>query len=63
MWGGNVSAIDILVKPGSVEKVRKQLKEKNINFDIVINDLQKAIDEENPPLDEDDFDNRNGKKK
>lgn len=61
MWGGNNSAIDILVKPDSVEKVRRVLNDEHIRFDIAIEDLQQAIDEENPPLEEEDFDNRNGK--
>ncbi|XP_066139755.1 carboxypeptidase B-like [Euwallacea fornicatus] len=52
MWGGNASAIDILVKPESIEKVKNALKSQNINFDVAIEDLQTAIDEENPPIDE-----------
>ncbi|KAF7278955.1 hypothetical protein GWI33_007819 [Rhynchophorus ferrugineus] len=61
MWGGNATSIDILVKSGSLNKVRQVLSDENIVYHVTINDLQKAIDEENPPLDEDeDFDNRNG---
>ncbi|XP_060521682.1 carboxypeptidase B-like [Cylas formicarius] len=59
MWGGNSSSIDILVKPNSIEKVKTALNQKSINYNIAIEDLQKAIEEENPPLEE-DFDNRNG---
>lgn len=61
MWGANASAIDILVKPESLEKVRTVLNKQNIKFDVAIEDLQTAIDEENPPLEDDDWQNRNGK--
>ncbi|XP_030760511.1 carboxypeptidase B-like [Sitophilus oryzae] len=60
MWGGNSSSIDILVKSDSIKKVRNALSEKNIKFYVTIDDLQQAIDDENPPLEEEDFDNRNG---
>ncbi|XP_066246867.1 carboxypeptidase B-like [Euwallacea similis] len=52
MWGGNASAIDILVKPESMEKVKNALNSQHINFDVAIEDLQTAIDEENLPIDE-----------
>ncbi|CAG9767406.1 unnamed protein product [Ceutorhynchus assimilis] len=60
MWGGNVSAVDILVKRDSIGKVRSLLNNQNIRFDVAISDLQQAIEEENPTLEEEDFDNRNG---
>ncbi|XP_050297839.1 carboxypeptidase B-like [Anthonomus grandis grandis] len=59
MWGGNVSAIDILVKPNAVDKVRNILSQERINYDVAIDDLQKAIDEENPPPEKEE-ENRNG---
>ncbi|XP_057667015.1 carboxypeptidase B-like [Diorhabda carinulata] len=52
MWGGNRTAIDILVKPNSLRTVEEAFKEKQINFDVIIQDLQKAIDEENNPIQE-----------
>nr|XP_015837881.1 PREDICTED: carboxypeptidase B [Tribolium castaneum] len=48
MWGGNSTALDILVKPDAVDHVKEKLKESGISFEVVIDDLQKAIDEENP---------------
>lgn len=61
MWGGNASTVDILVKPDARDKVRKALDAENIKYDITIQDLQSAIDDENPPVEDEDFDNRNGK--
>lgn len=58
MWGGNSTSVDILVKPKSLGKVDKSLRENEIKFDIVIQDLQRAIDEENPPVIE--LDDRRG---
>ncbi|CAH1276131.1 unnamed protein product [Diabrotica balteata] len=49
MWGGNRTSLDFLVKPNSLDTVKDTLKSKHINYDVVIQDLQKAIDEENPP--------------
>ncbi|XP_019868142.1 carboxypeptidase B isoform X2 [Aethina tumida] len=48
MWGGNVSSLDVLVKPGSIHKVNEIFKDYNFSYKVVIDDLQKAIDEENP---------------
>ncbi|CAH0563476.1 unnamed protein product [Brassicogethes aeneus] len=58
MWGGNSTTVDVLVKPNSVEKVRKIFKDNKVGFDIVIEDLQKVIDEENPAVIE--LDDRRG---
>lgn len=60
MWGGNNSAVDILVRPDSISSVRSALQQGKINYDVAIDDLQKAIDDENPPMDEIMFENRNG---
>ncbi|KAG5868272.1 hypothetical protein JTB14_032987 [Gonioctena quinquepunctata] len=58
-WGGNTTSIDILVKPENLDKVKAILTDKNINYDVLINDLQKAIDEENPSI-FDDTEDRKG---
>ncbi|XP_021192893.3 carboxypeptidase B [Helicoverpa armigera] len=54
-WGGNHTSIDILVKPKAVENVTATLKNKDIAYYIMIEDLQQRIDEENPPLDENEL--------
>ncbi|XP_063829617.1 carboxypeptidase B-like [Ostrinia nubilalis] len=51
-WAGNGTYIDVLVKPHAVENVTEALNKENIRYVIVIENLQKMIDEENPPLDE-----------
>ncbi|KAJ8927855.1 hypothetical protein NQ314_019657 [Rhamnusium bicolor] len=60
MWGGNATSIDILVKPDSIDKVNAILAQENIKYEVTIDDLQKAIDEENPPIVEEN-DDRKGK--
>lgn len=62
-WGGNITSLDILVKPKSLKSVSKVLLENNIGYEVMIQDLQKAIDEENPPLNEDEeYEDRTGNK-
>ncbi|CAK1555706.1 unnamed protein product [Leptosia nina] len=51
-WAGNQSYVDVLVKPQAVENVTRVFKRENIDFNIIIDDLQKRINEENPPLDD-----------
>lgn len=64
-WGGNLLAIDILVKPSSLEMVKNDFKNSNIDYKILIPDLQRAIDEENPPVTDDleELANRQGTQK
>lgn len=54
MWGGDLMHLDILVKNQSLDVVRDQLKHNQINYDVVIDDIQRAIDEANPPITDDD---------
>lgn len=49
-WGGNLLAIDILVKPSSLDMVKNDFKNSKIDYKILIPDLQRAIEEENPPI-------------
>ncbi|RZC37365.1 carboxypeptidase B-like [Asbolus verrucosus] len=58
MWGGNATSMDVLVKPDSVDKVKERLTKNGIRYEVVIEDLQKAIDEENPS--EIELDDRQG---
>ncbi|CAG9788800.1 unnamed protein product [Diatraea saccharalis] len=51
-WGSNGTVIDVLVKPNAIGNVTQILKRENIPFTVSIENLQKMIDEENPPLDE-----------
>ncbi|XP_048480767.1 carboxypeptidase B isoform X2 [Plutella xylostella] len=54
-WGGNHTHMDILVKPNAVKNVTRAFKRENITYDVLIEDLQRRIDEENPPLDENEL--------
>lgn len=54
MWGGNLTYLDVLVRNQSLNAVRRQFNYNEISFDVIIDDLQKAIDEENPPITDDD---------
>ncbi|XP_063386543.1 carboxypeptidase B-like isoform X1 [Cydia fagiglandana] len=49
-WGGDHSSADILVRHDAIENVTRIFKRENISYDVIIEDLQKRIDEENPPL-------------
>lgn len=39
------------MQPSAIDNVTRVFKRENINYDVVIDDIQKRIDEENPPLD------------
>ncbi|CAG9564612.1 unnamed protein product [Danaus chrysippus] len=54
-WSGNQTYIDVLVKPDAVQNVTRIFKRENITFDVIIEDLQRRINEENPPLDENEI--------
>lgn len=47
-WGGNKTSIDILISQPNLSKVQRKLTENLIDYKIILEDLQKAIDEENP---------------
>lgn len=47
---GNGSAVDVLIRPNMISQVSRFLRERHINFDVIIPDVQQAIDQENPPL-------------
>ncbi|XP_049875752.1 carboxypeptidase B-like [Pectinophora gossypiella] len=54
-WGGNQTYIDVLVKSNAITNVTRIMKRENITYHVVIDDLQKRIDEENPPLDQNEL--------
>lgn len=61
-WGGNLTTIDMVLKPEYVEEIRQLLSQEHIKYQVLFQDLQKAIDEENPPISEETSD-RHGNKK
>lgn len=53
--------VDMFVKQAVVDDAREFLKKAQIPFEVIIEDVQDAIDTENPPLDEIDlWQNRDG---
>ncbi|XP_043685175.1 carboxypeptidase B-like [Vespula pensylvanica] len=62
VWSGNDTTMDIMVRQDAIPRVSRILREKNVRYDVVINDLQKAIDEENPPLSEELMEELEGRK-
>lgn len=49
MWNLQKGHVDVFVKQPVVKSAKQLLKNSNVPFEVVIDDLQKAIDEENPP--------------
>lgn len=61
MWNLNQTCVDMFVKKAAVNDATRLLQSANIPFDVLIEDVQQAIDEENPPKDQLDlWQNRNG---
>lgn len=53
--------VDMFVKSAMVKDARSFLENVRVPFDVVINDIQDAINSENPPLDDvEHWQNRNG---
>ncbi|XP_047992018.1 carboxypeptidase A1-like [Leguminivora glycinivorella] len=49
-WGGDHSSADVVVRQDAIDEVTRIFKRENISYVVIIEDLQKRIDEENPPL-------------
>lgn len=45
-----MSAADILVESNMVENIESLFRSNGVKYDILINDVEQAIKEENPPL-------------
>lgn len=50
IWSNNASVADILVKSNMVENIESLFKSYGVKYQILINDVEQAIKEENPPL-------------
>lgn len=62
MWSLQSESVDMFLKKSLVDKAKSFLKSSNVNFDVIIADVQNAIDSENPPKDQLElWQNRNGK--
>lgn len=61
LWSTNGSDVDVFLKRDAVEGVRQILDENHIGYSVIIEDMQKQIETENPPQEEiEAFQNRNG---
>lgn len=60
-WFTNSTSVDIMVKKDNSEIVKNALNNGSLSFDVFIDDIQRAINEENPPMNEDELSGRQGK--
>lgn len=63
MWNlnQNSTTVDILIKQGIISGAKNLLNEAKVSYKIVISDLQKAIESENPSQEEiEQLQNRKG---
>lgn len=62
MWNYNATSVDIFVRGQQLKKAECFLRAANIPYEVVIEDMQRAIDTENPSLEETElWENRNGR--
>ncbi|XP_011494644.1 PREDICTED: carboxypeptidase B-like [Ceratosolen solmsi marchali] len=63
LWTGNDTAIDVLVLPDVIPRVSRFLRQRHVKYDVIIPDLQQAINSENPIKSQqeiEDLEGRNG---
>ena len=58
----NGSTVDVLVKPDTVDKVKEFLESTELTFDVVTDNLQAAIDTENPTVTAEEMEELEGRK-
>jgi hypothetical protein len=58
----NSSTVDVLVKPETADKVKEFLDSSGLTFDVVIDNLQAAIDTENPTMSPEEMEELEGRK-
>lgn len=49
-WGSNTTSVDLYVKKEKVEEVKGALEKASMDFRVLIDDVQQAVDDENPPI-------------
>ena len=55
-WASNTTTVDIYVRREKVDEVKESLLNASMDFRIMLDDVQNAIDQENPPVPESDYD-------
>jgi hypothetical protein len=58
----NSSTVDVLVRPQIADKVKEFLDSSGLTFDVVIDNLQAAIDAENPTMTPEEMEELEGRK-
>lgn len=48
-WASNTTSVDIYIKKDKIQEVKQALNNASMDFRILVEDVQQAIDEENPP--------------
>lgn len=54
-WFNNSTSVDIMVKKKNSDIVKNMLNNASLTFDVFIEDIQRAINEENTPINEDEL--------
>lgn len=61
MWNVNETSVDLFLKQSAVNGATNALRAANVSYSILINDVQKEIEAENPPKEEiEQLQNRKG---
>lgn len=61
LWNSNGTSVDLFLQQSAVADAGRTLATNNVRYSVVIEDLQKAIDEENPPEQDIEYQDRAGK--
>lgn len=62
IWSNNASAADIMIRSYMLEHVESVFKNAGLHYDVLIDDVQQAIKDENPPLSPEVQDELEGRK-
>lgn len=49
-WASNTTSVDMYIKKDKIDEVKQSLNNASMDFRILVENVQQAIDEENPPL-------------
>lgn len=55
IWNSNQETIDVFLTKPAIDEAKQRLNEANIQYEVIVEDYQKVIDEENLPQAEIEF--------
>ncbi|XP_076230037.1 carboxypeptidase B [Nomia melanderi] len=61
LWLGNETTFDVMVRSQEIPRIARYLQQKDLQYNVVIEDLQKKIDEENPLPSEEEMQEMEGR--